>query len=281
MWPDRPDDPSNAKYAPPATLERATAVSAGSAHACSIVAARLFRPPTLVCWGYNGWGQATVPPALGPVKAVSAGYITTCVLTPAGGVVCFGANNYGMLAVPPGLEAGITAVSAGNSHACALTADGAPICWGGNFAGQATPPPGLTGLKQIEAGTSYTAAVDAAGNVVIWGDNRDGRLTPPPGIQGAVDKVSASNFDQSNMCVVTKTGGVWCSTLALSPPADLGVATSVAVGHEYACATLAAEGPAVNVRCWGNGVGQAEVPAGLSGVAQVAAGYSVAYALKA
>jgi len=254
MWPDTPE---NAKYAPPATLQ-ATAISAGVSHACGISAA----DSTLVCWGSDVFGPPTPPPSLGPVKAVSAGMGYSCAITQPGGVVCFG--NPTLSAVPAGLEAGAIAVSAGASHVCALTADGAPLCWGSNMQDQATPPPGLVGLKQIVAGIGYTAAVDAAGNVVVWGgNNANGRLTPPAGIQGAVEKISGgATF---HLCAVTKTGGVWCST-------------SIAPAMSYACASLASEGRVV---CFGPpALKQTEVPAGLSGVTQVATSNDVAYALQ-
>jgi alpha-tubulin suppressor-like RCC1 family protein len=83
-----------------------------------------------------------VPPSLGPVKAVAAGSMHTCVITQAGGVACFGNTETN---VPVGLE-GATAVAAGSGHSCALNADGAPVCWGANGSGQLTPPPGLKGL---------------------------------------------------------------------------------------------------------------------------------------
>jgi alpha-tubulin suppressor-like RCC1 family protein len=112
MW---PNITITAQFAPPPTLV-ATAVSAGYAHACSIAA----DTSECVCWGANRAGQATPPPSLGPVKAVSAGLLHSCVVTQAGKVACFGYNGSNQTNVPDGLEAGATAVAAGSDHSAAL-----------------------------------------------------------------------------------------------------------------------------------------------------------------
>jgi hypothetical protein len=50
------------------------------------------------CWGYNGYGESTVP-ALATPWAVSAGYSHTCALA-ATGVVCWGDNANGQVSGP-------------------------------------------------------------------------------------------------------------------------------------------------------------------------------------
>ncbi len=55
----------------------------------------------MVCWGYNGYGQNTVPALSNPV-AVEAGYEYTCAVDDTG-VHCWGSNDSGQTTVPAGL----------------------------------------------------------------------------------------------------------------------------------------------------------------------------------
>ena len=133
------------------------AVSAGDFHTCAVTT------PTdgLKCWGSNSGiaeqgiaggqlGDGTTTDRTTPldvssltsgVAAVSAGNISTCALTTAGGLKCWGAKFDGLLgdgtttdrATPVdvvGLDGGVTAVSVGGFHACAVTSEGGLKCWG-------------------------------------------------------------------------------------------------------------------------------------------------------
>ena len=60
-----------------------------------------------------------------------------------GTVVAWGSDEYGQASVPAGLT-GVVAVAAGQLHSLALKDDGTVVAWGRNSHGQARVPPGLT-----------------------------------------------------------------------------------------------------------------------------------------
>jgi alpha-tubulin suppressor-like RCC1 family protein len=124
----------------------ATAVTAGSAHTCAIVAGGAR------CWGSNSSGQLgigaeqrrtfplEIPGLTSGVVAIAAGGSHTCALTAGGAVHCWGYNVTGAVGpiavevqrtpfqVPlPAAAAGITA---GDQHSCARLQTGPTHCWG-------------------------------------------------------------------------------------------------------------------------------------------------------
>ena len=72
----------------------------------------LVAPGSVVAWGRNDWGQATVPAGLSDVTAIAAGYDHSLALKSDGTVVAWGRNDYGQSNVPAGLS-GVTAIAAG------------------------------------------------------------------------------------------------------------------------------------------------------------------------
>ena len=63
-----------------------TAIAAGNGHTVALKS-----DGTVVAWGYNFYGQTTVPPGLSGVTAIAAGYHTVA-LKSDGTVVAWGDN---------------------------------------------------------------------------------------------------------------------------------------------------------------------------------------------
>ena len=246
------------------TCQRATAVSAGFAHSCALLA-----DGAVACWGANEHGQLgdgttidRLTPVLallpGPATAVAAGYVHTCAAV-GGQPYCWGDNSVGELGelsrtdpTRPGQVPGIsgaTALSAGGGenagtpttyygHTCALVG-GAVWCWGADDSGQlgdgvfqtsrptAAPVPGLgTGATAVAAGDRHTCAV-VSGAVLCFGADAAGQLG---------DGGSEPN---ANPQLAIASG-----------------ATAVATGAAHSCAVTGASG-AQALSCWGdNGSGQ-------------------------
>ncbi len=192
-----------------AGLAGVTQIAAGGDHTCA-----LLTNGTVMCWGYNRWGQ------LGNAT-----------------------NNGTSNASPtPTLVAGLTGVTqiaAGLDHTCALLASTAVTCWGYNHSGQlgngtnignsnANPTPaavtGLSGVTQITSGHDHTCALLSAGGITCWGSNLFGQLGT-----AANSGTSAAN--------PTPTGGPGLTN-----------AFRVAAGGDHTCAVYLFGA----VACWGS-----------------------------
>ena len=244
----KPDSPTTTPV-PVTGITTAKAVSAGSWHACALLA-----NGTIKCWGTNASGElgngtkidsATPVTVSGITTAtsVSAGAFATCARLADRTVRCWGANHEGELGtgIPkggtatsptavPGVSTAID-VSLGTDHACALLSGGAVRCWGTNLDLQlgngsrtdsAVPVAvsGITTATAISAGSRHTCARLIGGGVRCWGYNLEGQL------------------------------GDGTTSETLVPVAVQGVssATSVGVGGIQACASLV-DGTS---RCWGS-----------------------------
>ena len=208
------------------------------------------------CWGSNAYGQTDVPPDLGQVTKVSAGYLVSCALTSDGTLRCWGGSRllWGDLRVGTFAD-----VSVGPStNACSVSTGGTGECWG---YGSAEWPSDLAMLTRVSVGAGSACAVTTEGTVRCWGNNSAAR---PPSDLGKVTSVSAG-FNHT--CAVTAGGTVRCwgnNTYGeVEVPPDLGRVTRVSAGFSHTCA-VTTEG---TVRCWGdNSSGQAEVPPDLGKV---------------
>ena len=167
----------------------ATAISAGTAHACALMMGGAVR-----CWGdamfgQLGYGNVTrigdnEPPSMaGDVPlgttaiAISADEVHTCAITTANNVRCWGDNQFGQLGygnttrrgdnepasqagdVPLGMAA--VELEMGIAHTCARSAAGAVRCWGDAFYGQ-------LGYGNTTA-IGDTEAASQGGNVAVGG----------------------------------------------------------------------------------------------------------------
>ncbi len=95
----------------PQTIER---VSAGGFHTC-----RLELSGAITCWGWNNYGQTSVPSPNSNFKQVSAGHLLSCGLKATGEIVCWGDNSKGQTNVPSP-NSNFKQVSAGSINVCGL-----------------------------------------------------------------------------------------------------------------------------------------------------------------
>ena len=197
---------------------------------------------TVVAWGYNEFGQTSVPAGLTGVAAVAAGVYHTVALKQDGSVVSWGYNGNGQTSVPAGLS-GVAAIAVGAYHTVVLKQDGSVVAWGDNYSwdntysGQTSVPAELTNVVAIAAGGYHTVALKQDGSVVAWGYNGSGQTSAPTGLTGVV---------------------------------------AIAAGNLHTVA-LKQDG---RVIAWGNNdSGQTSLPAGLTGVVAIATGASHSVAL--
>ena len=240
-----------------------TAIDAGDSHTCAITTAA-----TPACWGYNDYGQTTIPPNLGNVTQITAGALHTCAITTTGSPACWGYNDHGETTIPPNLGS-VTQITAGDYHTCALTTAGTPVCWGYNNNGQTTIPPNLGSVTQITGGAYHTCAITTAATPVCWGDNPVGQTTIPPNL-GSVTQITAGT---THTCAITTAATPVCwgnnTSGQTTIPPNLGSVTQIRAGGFHTCAIATAATPV----CWGyNAYGQTTIPPNVGSVMQITAG---------
>lgn len=228
---DRGDNPGELGNAlPPVPLgDDALAVSAGTLHACALLAGG-----DVKCWGANFNG------ALGQGDTAHRG------------------DNPGEMGqnLPPiDLDLPAVAVSAGSAHACALLADGRVKCWGNNLYGQLgygdtlargdnlgemgsmLPAVDLGGGETaiaVDAGDDITCALLASGGLKCWGRNHNGQL----GLGITLHQGDQPNEMGDKLPRVDLGTGL--SARAIDAPAS---------GTFVACAALVDH----SLKCWGTG----------------------------
>ena len=229
-----------------------TSVSAGWLHTCGVMV-----DGSVVCWGYDGFGQATPPE--GEFASVSAGDDHTCGVRTDGSVACWGDNEYGQ-ATPSNGQ--FVSVSAEYAHTCGVRTDGSVACWGNDGFGRSTPPEGE--FASVSAGDAHTCGVRLDDSVDCWGWDEFGQAMPP---EGEFASVSAG---AGHTCGVRTDGSVDCwggDDFGRSTPPE-GEFASVSAGFGHTCGVMV-DGA---VACWGyDGFGQATPPEGE--FASVSAGF--------
>jgi len=113
---------------------------------------------TVVAWGYNHSGRATVPVGLNNVVSIAAGGSHNLVLKQDGIVVGWGYNDVGQTKPPAGLS-NVVAIAGGYYHSLALKQDGTLLGWGVDVNIQPAVPLGLSNVVAIAAGSAHNLAV--------------------------------------------------------------------------------------------------------------------------
>jgi VCBS repeat-containing protein len=231
-------------------------LSAGADHALVLKA-----DGTVVAWGKNNEGQATVPAGLSGVVQVSAGYSHSVAVKSNGTIVGWGNNSYQQYSgypvnadrviagldttpiLPRDLITNAVAAAAGGTFTAVLRADGTVTVLGNStYTSTLNVPADLTGVTAIAAGYHHAVALKSDGTVVAWGSS------------------PSQDYGQANV------------------PAGLSGVVAIAAGFTHTLA-LKSDGTVV---AWGNnGQGACTVPAGLSGVVAITAGNDNSYAVKA
>ena len=252
---------------------------------------------TVVAWGYNYYGQCTIPTAAqSGVTAITGGTYHTIALKD-GAVLAWGTGTtnqpnggssgteYGQSIIPNAAQSGVTAIAGGGYHTIALK-DGAVLAWGYNGVGQCTVPASAnSGVTAIASGEWHTIALKG-GAVLAWGDNRFGQCTIPAAAQSGVSAIAGGTYH-----TIALKGGVvlaWgAGTTNTGPNPDFGqsiVPTDALSGVSAITGgmwhTMALKDGAV--LAWGyNNREQCTIPADAqSGVTAIAAGQFHSIALK-
>lgn len=231
---------------------------------------------SVVAWGWNAYGQTTVPGGLTGVKSIAAGGYHNLALKMDGSVVGWGSDFHGQSTVPRGLT-GVRSIAAGCMHSLLVRADATISAWGWNSYGQTSTPIGLTDGELLSGGYAHTLALDGAGAVRAWGDNSYGQCSIPEGLSDvlAVSAGGAHSVAIQGDSTVIAWG--YAGDGATSIPAGLGQVKAIAAGDAHTLA-LKVTG---TVAAWGRSSdGQTAVPAGLTEVVALAAGFQHNLALR-
>ena len=226
-------------------VPHAVAGAVGGEHVCGLRTDR-----SVSCWGWDQYGQATVPLTLGPVTTVTAGADDTCAIRAADHLVqCWGDDSFGQVDVP--LKTAASAVASAGATNCAIrAADGEVRCWGYAGDGVTDVPNTLGSATSVAVGESDACAIRSSDHSVsCWGDDAAGQLDPPADL-GAVSALALGRQHSCAIRAAAHTVVCWGADNAgqTDVPADLGPVTALTAGVDYACAIRAIDHL---LRCWG------------------------------
>jgi LPXTG-site transpeptidase (sortase) family protein len=238
-------------------------IGSGSNHSCGLKADN-----SIVCWGYNFYGQLDVPDPNSNFKQLSIGTYHSCGLKNDGSIICWGYNSDGQ-SIEPSPNTGFRQVSAGASHTCGLKTDGSLSCWGSNSDGESTVPATNSNFVQVSTGSDHTCGLKSDGSIVCWGSNLLSKATvPAPNtdftqVDAGIDHTCGLKNDNSLVCWGRNTNG---QTNIPAPNSDFSL---VSAGRSHTCARKNDS----SIRCWGlNTDGQSTVPAPNNNFARLSTG---------
>lgn len=170
---------------PPRNLTDISAVAAGADHWLA-----LKFDGTIVPWGFDTYGQATLPTGLNNIISVAAGEDVSGAVKQDGTVVIWGYEGFGQTTVPSGLS-GVKSLSIGYDHVLALKADGTVVAWGeDNGAGETAVPADLSNVIAIATGRDSSLALKSDGTVIGWGN----ASAPPPELNSGLKALAAGYY---------------------------------------------------------------------------------------
>ncbi len=233
---------------------------------------------TVVAWGRDDFGQATVPADLGKCLAIDAGgWGTTVVIKQDRTVQVIGVNwYYPETSVVPANLGPCREVAHGANHIMAVRDDGTVRVWGGG-AGAVAPPSDVINPTHVACGGAHNLALLPDGTVRAWGLNDHGQANVPTN-QSAI----AIGAGQGHSLLVSPDGTVhaygWNDAGQSTPPSGLNGITELDGGFRHTVA-LRSDGA---VFCWGsNSHGQCDVPSTVVLATDVTAGGKHSVALLA
>jgi len=188
------------------TTESFVSITAGSYHTCGLLS-----NGSMMCWGYNNYGQigdgTENEDRLNPVfvnstesfVSITAGNAHTCGLLSNGSMMCWGRNNYGQIGngsasadvlnpVFVNSTDSFVSITGGDYHNCGLLENGSMMCWGRNTDGQigngsaggnALNPVFVNTTESfvsITGGESHTCSLLSNGSSMCWGRNDEGQI---------------------------------------------------------------------------------------------------------
>jgi alpha-tubulin suppressor-like RCC1 family protein len=222
-------------------------------------------------WGYNFFGQGTLPPSLTNLVTVVGGGYHNLALRSDGTVVGWGNNANDQTNIPVGLS-NVIAIAAGSSHSLALQSDGTVTGWGLNDYGQSASPSSASNVVELACGNLHSAALRADGTVIAWGFNGSDETNVPTNLSNVVALAAGSYHTlalKDNGTVVGWGAGVIGP--ARSVPANLNNVVAIEGGGDHSIA-LKSDGTVV---AWGdNYSSQTNVPVNVSNAMVVGAGGS-------
>lgn len=218
-------------------------VTAGYANTCG-----LRTDGSIVCWGYNRYGQATTPD--GSFIALDSGGNKTCGVRTDGRVICWGAGIDGLLSP---LEGDFVSVSVG-THVCGVTSGGRIKC-AGEYANGETPP---GEYRSVSVGVWQSCGLRIGYTLTCWETgyasiSRSPVDTPPPG-----ETFGAVSVGLNHTCgILQSNGSVACwgnyadhlNHDYVTPPS--GAFRAVSAGNRFTCGIRA---ESRTVECWGRNI---------------------------
>ena len=115
----------------------ALAVVCAASLCCASSASAQTTNGVVAAWGWNNYGQCTIPASANSgVSAVAGGAHHTIALRD-GAVLAWGYNDYGQCTIPNSANSGVSAIAGGGVHTIALK-NGGVLAWGSNGYGQCT-----------------------------------------------------------------------------------------------------------------------------------------------